>query len=321
MQKLRFLTAAALTVVMLMAIPVSCHNTHKSDDSDSSDVSAIIFEAQIREKMPTYRFELSKREAAEGDRFFCGLSIYDPTADTDDPKGKRIQLFSFMTSVTDMDNPTQLVDMNFDGSLDLVINTAQGAGSTGQYEVYLWHESNNLTNFMGFLPTPEMVYSGSVLETYQDGTKQLIVTEQLTAEQSLRTLYQVEKVDGYQRSFIRMLRRELTSFNQSTGKTEIAVSELLDGSWVTIYSDENAADGNPAENFLRFGVAEPISIEQAEWLAGAKYDGCFIKYNQLRTVGGKTYFEIFVSEPFNCYFDQYCGVAADGSEIVVLTIR
>ena len=318
MKKNHALAASALAAAMLMAAPVSCLT---ADKSTIAEPSPVIFEAQINEYLPTYRFELSKQaheEADPSEKSRFTLSIYDPTADTDEPKGRLIQDFSFKTGVTDMANPTLLIDVNFDGSLDLVIYTVRGAGSTEQFEFYLWHERYDFNNTQGFLMTPDMVCSGFELGIYNDGTNQLFVSEQLTAEQMSRTLYQVEKVNGYQRSLIRMLRRELSTYNVQTEKTEHTVSELIDGNWVTIYSDDGSADNGTSENFLRFGTAEPISIEQAYWLAG-RYNGWYTELRQLRTIGGKTYYEFYTCDPVNSSDYEYCGVAADGSEIIVLS--
>ena len=307
------LATAALSAAVLITATASCGT---ADVPAVSEPSPLVFEAKISERLPTYRFELLLEENGSDGVWRYTLSVYDPTADTEEPKGKLIQDFSFKTGNTQSDNPIQLIDMNFDGALDLVINTAQGAGSTGTYEVYPWYESYDIHQARGFLPTPELVYSGCELETCQDGTRQFIVGGQPTAEETVRTLYQVEEPGGYPRGFIRLLRRKSVTHSTQTGKTEVSVSELIDGRWVTVYSTDDD-DNVTSENFLRFGAAEPISVRQAEYLAESRYGGRYIEFRQLRTFGGRTYFEFFTCDPVNVSDCESCGVAADGSEIIV----
>ena len=75
MRKLRYLSAAALSVAMLIVLPVSCRNKEKPDGSYASHTSPVILEAQINERLPTYRFELSKKEEEEHDAFRYELSM------------------------------------------------------------------------------------------------------------------------------------------------------------------------------------------------------------------------------------------------------
>ena len=167
---------------------------------------------------------------------------------------------------------------------------------------------------MGFLPTPEMVYSGFELTTFSDGTKQLIVTEQLTAEQRSRTLYQVERADQYSRPEFRMLRYcyydyETDDYFRVMELTEFGAKCIYKVKYSSLNEKQNAL----IENYLRFGVPNPITSEQALQIGGEQYPDAELRLVQMLTFGGRSYYHISWSHGTE---SGDCGISVDGSRIV-----
>ena len=282
--------------VILLVSLASCGNLTRSGND-----SMIHFRKQINHALPEYYFELSGEDAKDPGVCRYALSIYDPTADTDDAKGKLLQIFSFTAAPSEM--PFSFQDLNFDGSLDLIIFVGHGAGATGTLEVYPWYDGDSFSVFSdirpGFLLSPMLSFSGVRIETFDD-TRQFVVTDRLLGEETIRMLWQAEQVNGYNnscnRTMLRKLRRETFTWNPATDKTECRIYQLIDGAWTLIYeSDDADSDSGKALACLRYGVTEPIEVSQAMEQVIALAPNVTIselEYKGLRTIGGKTYYVI-----------------------------
>lgn len=316
MKRVIVLLAAVMTLMMC-----AC-------DGDSGDVKTVsgsdyddeyIFEQRINERLPIYQFKVTMQLNDNYQSRDYTMSVCDK--DT----GELIQILRFeAVEPNDYDEyPITLEDVDFDGYLDLIIHVSQGVGSYGMYEVYRWSHAFVNQGFESFLS-----YGGFDMETF-DKTNQLIIYESVMDGDVPEKLYQIERDGDYDEPCIRHLRNMTYAFKDDIIK--YAVEELINGEWVVIYEISIAADESlPDEcdkllyNYMHFGVAEPVTVDEALKLVSDKYgktdDSAKYEFRQLLTIGGKTYYHIErlykKNESDTGYYSDNCAVAVDGSEII-----
>lgn len=269
------------------------------------------WECQIHTQLPVYRFVLDRD--VEENLSICPstLSVYDKQS------GELLQTLSFDAVVNDVsENPipsVKMTDVDFDGYLDLIVHAGQGAGTLGYYEVYCW-QANGTTGFQGYSSQPSLDYSNW---DYQD--KVFSDTHQFTTSfhelgDGTETLYQVERADSYSRPEFRMLR--YCYYDYETDDF-FRVMELTDNGIKCIYkvkySSLNEKQNALIENYLRFGVPNPVTSEQALQIASEIYPDAELQLVQMLTFGGKSYYHVSWS---NGSESGDCGISTDGKESV-----
>lgn len=268
------------------------------------------WECQINPGLPVYRFVLAREIDEQSSVCPNTLTVYDRQS------GGLVQTLTFDSVVQDWNEedlpPVRMVDADFDGYLDLVVHTGQGAGSVGTYTVYCW-QACGTTGFQGFSPRPSLEYLNPDYQdrVYEDTHQFMTSVYQLVDGSDI--LYQVERADSYSRPEFRVVRYCDYGWN-TDGR--FRVMELTDTVEKCIYqgtcSSLNDSQSHLIENYLRFGVPDPITAEEALALAGETVPGANLEMVQMLTFGGKSYYHIrwtFGNQSGDC------GVAADGSGI------
>lgn len=313
MKKLRSLAAGVVAASMIAALS-SCsavRNVYSILKDGVTDGGGAY--VQVDNSYPSYCYVIEKGKLDDSGLRNYTISVYDPQSDNyDDSHGQLLQEFQY--KAIDSEDAYQLEDMNFDGKMDLIIQTSLGAGASGIFEVYLWHDNNSIYGgSTGFLPTPALVYEGTEL-TVTGELKQFYVTDRSASTQTARTLWQVCKLNGYSDEMMRQLRREYFTVNEETGKSECKVYQLIDGEWTLLYETDDPENNSLiADNFFQYGAANPITSERAIEIADFKFGEGDYSYSGLLTVGKETYFHIIRRDEYEDY-----GVSTDGKEIITI---
>lgn len=318
--------SALLAAVLLTAL-CACNQNSKvndkentSSDSFDGEIAEYVFEQRINELLPIYQFKASGQPYDNYGNYDYTISVRNK--DTDE----LIQILRFKAvEPDDYDGyPIKFEDVDFDGNLDLIIHVSQGAGSYGMYEVYRWTTAFTSSGFVECF-----TYGGSNMKIFNE-THQLIVYDR-PMDGCPEMLYQVERGDDYDAPCIRHLRNMLYTFNDGVVKYEI--TELINGEWVIIYEvsteDDKLSDeySNMLSNYLYFGVAEPITFDEALKLVSEKYgkgdtntDYPSYEFKQMLTIDGKTYYHIerfYKENSDDTYYNSNdYAVAVDGSKII-----
>lgn len=269
------------------------------------------WECQINPQLPVYRLVLARDRSEESSMCPNTLYIYDKQS------GELMQTLAFEAVANENElPPVKMADVDFDGYLDLIIHAGQGAGSIGYYEAYCW-QANGTTDFQGYVARPSLDYLDSDYQpTVFNDTHQLMTCTYRELSTPNTSLYQVERADKYSRPEFRLLR--YCDFDWETDET-FRVMEITDTDTKCIYEfpcrSGKMTDRQKqlVQNYLRFGVPDPITTEQALHIAGKKYPGAEWKFMQMLTFGGRSYFHFSWNSGDK---SGDCGVATDGSEVI-----
>lgn len=297
----------ALLFALLMTVTLSsCRgSTVHSDDNTSDTVTLIkyVIDAKINENKPIYRFTFEcVDKGIETEPTDCQLSITDPS-------GNEIQRFSFPSVCMTENIQVMLADLNFDGYLDLVSQEGHGAhANAGVFNVYCWQE-NGTTDFEGFVNRPSLEYSGALI----DSIERLEETHQLIAYgDGMTCMYQVERADKYSMPEFRLLRYcEYDRWNESPCRFYEQTETEQKLIYECPYFDRNM--DSTAQNYLRFGIADPITPEKALRIAAEQYPDRELTLVQMLTFGGESYFQIAWSNEND---SGDVGVSVDGTKTI-----
>lgn len=301
----RAVRGVSLLLALLTAIVCSsCRHTADDSDDHAADTVTMIkydLDAKINENKPVYRFTFECVDKGNNtEPTDCQLTVTEPS-------GNEIQRFSFPAVCITGNIQVMLADLNFDGYLDLVTQEGHGAHeNAGAFSVYCWQE-NGTTDFEGFINRPSLQYSGALIDSIEilEDTHQLIAYGD-----GMTCLYQVERADSYSMPEFRLLRYyEYDRWNESPCRFYEQTETEQKLIYECPYSDDEMEPS--AKNYLRFGIAEPITAEKALQIAGEQYPDAQWQLVQMLTFGGVSYYHIHWE---NGNQSGDIGISADGKK-------
>jgi hypothetical protein len=272
---------------------------NSSENSDSNVISSFSFEDTVDNLHPALQFFVEETPYPD---YQYNYKILISCAELPEYIPQTISIVSPTKWNVELDREhyIDLVDIDFDGYNDIQVCTGKGVVNTlyayFRWHVYLFDDEDDEDNFETepFFEMVTMWY-----DLYPE-TKQIISTVRNNAASRTREMYQLEDTQngGWYGSY-KLIRHETQDLAQSENEILTTVFFGERNIFSKMFSSDDY-DGTDIvnDNYLRFGVSNPISIDDA-------IDLLFQKYGREDAENGFQYNfifeEMFLHDDLSCY--------------------
>ena len=261
---------SAFLVIMLLLC--GCSATDKNPAETPADSlpqttaePLYTFQGYLAEHLPPFTFDIIEKEITEFREYKYIITVSCQELPGYTPQTIEV-ISNFMWGTKDHEQCIALIDIDFDGFADIQAATAAGTVNIA-YLFYRWDESSD-NGYGGFEEKPffDLVTTG--YDLYPD-TKQIISSSRATAMNHPREMYQLtDTQNGGKYVLIRTEAEELDKDNNIIARVFFGDEEIYRYNWLEGFENGQAAI---ADNYLRFGVADPIDEETARRLLHTEY--------------------------------------------------
>ncbi|MDR2711516.1 MAG: hypothetical protein LBB91_00185 [Clostridiales bacterium] len=276
----------SVVVVMLLILLMSgctTQNQHVEDveNSVANWTTVFTFEASVAEQLPTFTFEVQESKHSNREYFIYTYKIDIFCLELEDYTSQSIEIYSGLKWEEEhRKDYIDLVDIDFDGFADIQVRSAMGTVNS-TYDYYRW----NVFVERGYGIFEEEPFFGMLATGYKlyPDTKQIISSSRDWAVNHPREMYQLSNTrnGGWQGTY-EMIRHEWQDMTRDendeyvldeNGEYSIIAHIFFGDEEIYTYPWGEGFDDYTeiSDNYLRFGIANPISIETALNLLRGEY--------------------------------------------------
>jgi len=281
-------TESTVSEMKVATISQSSKNEVTQETDEPSFKST--FQAYVSERLPPFTFDVRTEEDPAGDEFFGHKYIIEiscPELSDYIPQRLEIRTGNFWNDP--LNELIKLEDIDFDGYADMRV--FKGMGMVNMvYDFYRF-------NYREFEEKP-FFSLGTIGYTLYPETKQIISSARDNAVNHPRVMYQLETFRNNPSEY-KIIREEYQEFvsrdsDVITAHILFEDEEIHNWNWGEYEKNEVAV----ADNYMRFGVANPIDLETATALL---YDEYSEKDSKTGNKFDFIFKEMIVYEKMSCY--------------------
>ena len=273
---------SVIAVMFLALLTSGCTTQNQNiDEPEITQTLNFAFEASVAESLPLFSFEVYESEHSDREYFIYTYRVDISCPELEDYTPQSIEINSALKwKEENRGSFIDLIDIDFDGFADIQVRTSMGTVNSS-YEYYRWNVFVE-RGYGEFEEEPFFNMLAAGYKLYPD-TKQIISTSRDWAVNHPREMYQLSNTrNGGWLGTYEMIRNEWQDVVRDESNEYIlnengdysimahiffGEEEIYTYPWGERYDDFMEI----SDNYLRFGVANPINIETALKLLREKY--------------------------------------------------